>query len=184
MSPLGTYVGEAQEVELGSDHYSSQRDAAAEGLQREGFWGSFGLGYGSLGLDGMASREDGLSGNLAIGGSVSERFLLGAGTTGWTKDLQGGRITFGTLTALARFYPSADGGFFLTAGLGFGSVTLEVDGFGSDSDSGGGAVLGVGYDLRLGSSNWAFTPYANSIGHAFDEGNANVLQFGLGLTYH
>jgi hypothetical protein len=43
---------------------------------REGFWIGGGLGYGSLGIEDLTDREDGLSGNLTLGGTVSPRFLL------------------------------------------------------------------------------------------------------------
>ena len=44
-----------------------------------------GLGYGSLGCQDCASRANGASGGLSFGGTVTDRFLIGLGTTGWTK---------------------------------------------------------------------------------------------------
>src|SRR5690348_17427297 len=44
---------------------------------RSGFWFSAGLGYGSLGCQGCTGRTGGLSGNLALGGSLSNKVLLG-----------------------------------------------------------------------------------------------------------
>jgi hypothetical protein len=54
------------------------------------------------------------------------------------------------VVALVRFHPSATGGFFLLGGLGLGTIHLEVDGFGNDTETGGGALLGLAYDIRMG----------------------------------
>jgi len=158
--------------------------ASAQGYaqERSGFWGSGGLGYGSLGLDGFSGREAGLSGNLSLGGTISPRFLLGGGTTGWTKEVDGIRFSFSTLLLLTRFYPNQDGGFFLTAGLGAGSVSAS-EGSTSVSESGGGALLGLGYDVRVGP-RWSLSPYVNAIGFDIDGDAADVFQFGLGVTFH
>lgn len=150
---------------------------------REGFWFNAGLGYGSLGCQDCDSRTGALSGNLAIGGTVSPRFLLGVGTNGWTKSEDGVTLTVGTLTALARFYPSATGGFFLEGGLGVGSVSANVSGFGSSSESGAGVVLGLGYDVRIGK-NVSITPFWNGVAINTGDGDANFGQIGLGITIH
>jgi hypothetical protein len=150
---------------------------------RRGFWFSGGLGYGTLGCDDCTSREDGLSGGLALGGSLSQKVLLGVGTNGWTKDEGGSTLTVGTLVALIRFYPSATGGFFLLGGLGVGSIHLAVDGFGSDSETGAGALLGLGYDIRVGS-NVSLTPFWNGFAAQTTNFDANVGQLGLSITLH
>ena len=63
--------------------------AAAQNVPlREGFWIGLGLGAGSLGFGGDVSgvdRETGLSGYLKLGATVSQHFLLGAETNGWTR---------------------------------------------------------------------------------------------------
>lgn len=165
---------------LGADLGAAQQ--AEDGPLREGFWFSGGLGYGSVAVDGVSGREDGLSGNLTLGGTVSPRFLVGGGTTGWTKEEMGLRITFGSLMATSRFYPSAEGDFFLAFGLGFGQVSLS-EGSTSISESGGAAQLGLGFDARVGE-RWSITPYLNFIGYAIEDLDADVFQIGVGMTYH
>ncbi len=150
---------------------------------RKGFWFSGGLGVGSLGCDDCSGRESGLSGGLGIGGSVSQKVLLGAGTTGWTKSEGGVDLTVGTLVALIRFYPSATGGFFLIGGLGLGSIRAEVSGFGSDSETGAGALLGLGYDIRVGQ-NVSLTPFWNGFAARTSNADANVGQLGVSVTLH
>ena len=88
--------------------------AQAQNAQaRQGFWFSGGLGYGSLGCDNCGSREGGVSGGLSLGGTITPRFLLGVGTSGWTKSQQGATLTVGEIDARVRFYPQTKGGFFL-----------------------------------------------------------------------
>src|SRR5437868_7700661 len=97
--------------------------AKAQNAQtRQGFWFSGGPGYGSLGCDNCGSRESGLSGGLSLGGTISPRFLLGGGTSGWTKTDQGARLPVDEIGARLRFYPSATGGIFVTRGVGYGEA--------------------------------------------------------------
>ena len=105
------------------------------------------------------------------------------GTTGWTKDDNGATLTSGTLDARIRFYPSRTGGFFLTGGLGVGMIHVSVDGFGSDTQTGFGAVLGLGYDIRVGSG-LSLTPFWNGFAVRNNSSDVNVGQIGLSLTVH
>jgi len=158
--------------------------AQAQNAQtRDGFWFSGGLGYGSLGCDNCGSREGGISGNLSLGGTITPRLLLGVGTSGWTKSEQGATLTVAVLDARIRFYPQTRGGFFLTGGIGVGSVTGSVSGFGSNTETGTGAILGMGYDVRV-SRNTSITPYWNAYAIKNSNTDANVGQIGLAVTLH
>lgn len=150
---------------------------------REGFWIGFGLGAGSLGCEDCGDRETALSGNLKLGGTINPRFLLGVETNGWYKSESGVTLTYGNLSAVGYFYPSETSGFYLKGGLGLASLELDLDGFGSGSETGSGAVLGLGYDARVGR-NFSLTPYLNFMAGSFDDGTANVVQLGLGFTWH
>ena len=150
---------------------------------RDGFWFSGGLGYGSLGCNNCGSREGGVSGNLSLGGTITPRLLLGIGTSGWTKSDQGATLTVGLVDARVRFYPQTSGGFFVTGGLGVGSVTGSVTGFGSSTETGVGMILGFGYDVRV-SRNTSITPYWNGYGMKNSNTDANVGQIGLAVTLH
>jgi hypothetical protein len=150
---------------------------------RSGFWFSAGLGVGSLGCDGCDDRVNALSGNLSLGGTISPRFLLGGGTTGWSKSEDGATLTVGTVDARVRFYPSVSGGFFLTGGLGIGTVRASISGFGSETETGVGALFGLGYDFRVGQ-NLSITPYWNGFAVSSSNADANVGQIGVGITAH
>jgi outer membrane protein with beta-barrel domain len=149
---------------------------------RQGFWFSGGVGMGSLGTQDGSSRENGMTGDISLGGTLSPRWLLGVGSSGWSKSENGGRLTVGTLDARVRFYPSATGGFFLTGGIGAASIRASVGGF-SATDNGAGAILGLGYDYRVGR-NTSITPYWNSFAMKTDNNDANVGQIGLAITLH
>lgn len=163
----------------------SSATASAQGTapERKGFWFNGGLGFGSLGCDDCDTRETGLSGQLSLGGTISPRLLIGASSNGWTKSEDGVTLTMGSLTAAVRFYPSATGRFFLTGGLGVATLDLGISGLGSASDTGVAALLGLGYDIRIGS-NVSLTPFWNGIGGSFDGAGANFGQIGLGFTWH
>ena len=150
---------------------------------REGFWIGFGLGAGSLGCEDCGDRETAFSGNFKLGGTINPHFLLGAETNGWYKSESGVTLTYGNLSAVAYYYPSVTSGFYLKGGLGVANLKADVDAFGSDSETGSGAVLGLGYDARVGR-NFSLTPYVNVMGGSFNDGNLNVVQFGLGFTWH
>src|SRR2546423_2583464 len=158
--------------------------AQAQNAQKhEGFWFSGGLGYGSLGCDNCGSREGAISGGLSLGGTLSQRWLLGVGTSGWTKSQQGATLTVGEIDARVRFYPQTTGGFFVSGGIGVGSVTGSVAGFGSNTETGGAAILGMGYDIRV-ARNTSITPYWNAYAMKNNNTDANVGQIGLAVTLH
>ncbi len=150
---------------------------------RKGFWFNGGLGYGSLGCSNCSGRTGGLSGGLSLGGTVSPRFLLGVGTSGWTKSESGATLSVGTLDLRFRYYPTVQSGFFLTGGLGVGTVSASVFGLGSSSETGAGLLLGLGYDARVGPMV-SLTPYFNVVAVKTANTDANFLQLGLSVTLH
>ncbi len=149
---------------------------------REGFWIGFGLGAGSLGIEGGTDRDTGVVGYLKLGGTISERFLLGVESNAWLKDESGVTVTHTNHSAVAYFYPSATSGFFLKGGLGSARLLEEVSGR-NTSETGGGAVLGLGFDARVGD-NWSITPVLNFNYGAFDGGNTNIVELAVGVSWH
>ena len=151
--------------------------------KREGFWFNVGIGYGTLGCSDCDTRISGASGGIALGGTVNQSLLIGVFSNGWTKSELGTTLSAGTLVLGLRYYPSKDGGFFLLGGLGISRVSLSSYGYGSSSVDGSGALIGIGYDIRVGD-NVSLTPFWNGIGMSFSGGDANFGQLGLGLTIH
>ncbi len=149
---------------------------------REGFWIGFGLGAGSLGIDGGTDRDTGVVGYLKLGGTLSERFLLGVELNQWMREESGATVGLTNLSAVVYFYPSATSGFFLKGGLGTSRLEVEVSGI-SVSQDGGGAVLGLGFDARVGD-NWSITPVMNFNAGALEGGNTSLTEFGVGVSWH
>lgn len=151
---------------------------AANPHTREGFWFNAGFGLGTVGCEDCDSRETGLSGGLSLGTVLSDRVLVGIGTTGFTKTLLGERYTVSTLDARIRFYPSRTSGFFVNGGVGLGSES-----FAGESEFGLGVMLGLGWDIRVGK-NVSLTPFWNGFAMSNSNTDANVGQIGIGFTIH
>ena len=155
---------------------------AAQAQSHEGFWVGFGFGGGSLGIADGTDRDTGVVGYVKLGGTINERLLLGVESNAWVKEQSGTTLTHTNTSAVAYFYPSATNGFFLKGGLGWSRLSVEVLGI-SVTENGGGAVLGVGYDVRVGD-NWSVTPVLNFNGGAFAGGNTNISELGVGISWH
>ena len=175
-------VAVAAALAVCADSADAQRSRAHNSNLRDGFWFSGGLGYGSLGCDGCTDREGSLSADLSLGGTLSQRWLIGVGSSSWTKTEQGVRLTVATLDARVRFYPSTTGGFFLTGGVGAGSMRGDFGGI-SATETGVGTILGLGWDIRI-ASNASVTPYWNGFAMKNDNADANVGQAGIAITIH
>ena len=161
--------------------------AQAPERTRQGFWFNGGLGWGTADCEACADdRVGGVAGVLALGGTLSQKLVLGASLNAWTKEEGDVTLTLGALTAAVRFYPARTGNLFLLGGLGVSSREVKA-GTGNVSvtvsENGTAALAGVGYDLRVGK-NLSLTPFANVIGVDFDGQGTGFTQIGLSLTVH
>jgi hypothetical protein len=143
---------------------------------REGMWFSAGFGTG-----GGIGEFGGVSGNFAVGGTLNQRLLLGVGSSDWRVAADRSVATIGTLDARVQFYPEANGGFFLTGGLGLGY--FRFDDSGSGPDVGSGIVMGLGYDARV-AANTSITTFINRISFHTSDPRGSFVQVGVGLTLH
>ena len=152
-------------------------------MPRGGFWFSGGLGFGTLTCEGCDNDYvGGLSGGLAAGTTVNSHLLIGAGTTGWSRTIDGVNLSAGTFDFRVRVYPSDYHGFFINGGVGIGRVALDL-GSVTISETGSGAMFGLGWDIKTGR-NVSVTPFWNgSAISAFDE-VWSFGQIGLGITIH
>jgi len=170
---------------------------------RQGFTISFGLGAGTAGAtcEGCGSdREWAPSAYLRLGGTVKPNLILAGEVNGWTKsetdadtDIEA-TITISTVNFVAQWYPDPMQGFFVSGGVGLGTVAAEatIPGFGkvSDNTSAFGYQVGTGYDFRVGK-NFSLSPFATyfaTVGGKTDASgekiDGNVFHFGLGFTWH
>lgn len=176
---LATMPAWAQEMGGGADDPKPRRS---------GFWIGFGGGAGwntSEGLD--DDRRAGGALYLRMGGSPSQKLLIGGEIIGWGRELNEATVARGNATVSALFYPSRRGGLFLKGGLGGSSLEIKRDGD-NETENGFGSTLGVGWDIRL-SRSLSLTPNADFLFQAFDAGenlqSTNTLfLLTLGLTFH
>jgi hypothetical protein len=143
---------------------------------RAGMW--FSAGLGTAGMDGDFS---GLSGNFVLGGTPNQRVLLGLGSSDWRLAADRTFVNIGTLDVRSQFYPEANGGFFLTGGLGLGF--FRMDDSGSGPDVGSGIVLGLGFDARV-AANTSITTFINRVSFHTSDPRGSFLQLGVGVTAH
>jgi hypothetical protein len=151
---------------------------APKAQAREGWYGNVGLGFGSLGCDTCAGTVSGGSGGISLFMPLNQRLLVGGGTTGYYRSIQGTTLTAGTVDARLRFYPLLTSGFFVTGGLGLGHVSVY-----NETAYGLGLVFGVGWDVPI-RSNVSLTPFWNGIGIADSTSSISFGQLGLGVTVH
>jgi len=170
--------------------------AAQHPQVRNGFWIGFGFGYGSsnVSCDGCpsGSRESGGAGFIKLGGTLNDKVLLGGEINAWTKSESGVTADLGNVSFAGYLYPQPKSGFFVKGGVGFATTRLHNSG--TAEASGFGFVLGLGYDIRVGT-NISITPVGNfyfgSDGDLKESGTTletgwkhNVYDFGLGITFH
>lgn len=167
---------------------------------REGFTVSFGVGAGSAGATCTncdSGRETAPSLYLRLGGAARPNLILAGEINGWSKTEEeigvDVTLTVATVNFVAQWYPQPANGFFVSAGVGAGSMSVELkvprQGTFTDRSSGFGYQVGTGYDIRMGR-NFSLTPFATYFGTAggkFENSSkvdANVFHIGLGFTWH
>jgi hypothetical protein len=153
--------------------------------RRKGFWIGFGLGYGSLGINvdgfGSSERDGDVSGYLRLGGTVNENLLIGMESNTWLDYSNGDFVSVGLASITMYGYPGG-GDFFLKAGPGIASTGVYFDGE-YDDEYGFGAIIGIGYDGHI-SEKTSITPAVSYYKGWYDGFSTDVLQIGLGLTFH
>lgn len=173
--------------------------AAQESQEHRGLWGGFGLGTGVNGDEGNAW---GFSGYGRIGGTLSQRVLLGAESSGWIGSRGATDLYRSNFSGVILFYPRARGGFYLKGGAGFSYITTSISEFTtiggvnyfsgvSQSETGFGATAGIGFDVRLGRNVYLVPEaawYLQSVGDANNSfgvpGTINIFAFTVGLVWH
>jgi hypothetical protein len=161
--------------------------------KHQGFWIGFGLGGGTNFADFADGSRAGVGAYLRLGGTVSQKLLLGGEIIGWGRDRDGGTFSESGVTAVALFFPSGPG-LFLKGGAGFAGWAASASaGSTTTTQTAGGfaATIGAGYDLRIGN-NLFLTPNVDFLYHTMESENSAfadissgaVLLFTLGLTWH
>jgi len=169
------------------------QDSDRPPVAHRGFWIGFGLGGGYNFSDFAQDNRAGVGGFLRMGGTVSQKVLIGGEVSGWGRDIGGGMFSEAGATAIVMFYPAGPGAY-VKAGAGFAgwAVSTSVGSTTTTTTAGGFAgTLGAGYDLRIGN-NLFLTPSLDFLFHTLESDNAAfpnissgaVVLFSLGLTWH
>lgn len=182
---------------LAAGPLSAQDSTATNPNLRQGFWIGFGLGGGSIGVECDICSNDrtgGFSGNLKLGGTLSQSFLLGGETNGWLHSETGLDEQMAFASIVGVWYPSKTGPFYLKIGLG-GMSYVADDGANELKATAPSGSFGLGYDFRV-TSNMSVTLWLNSLASSpvdlefngvkisTDNITLNLVQIGAGLTWH
>jgi hypothetical protein len=165
--------------------------------EHRGFWIGFGLGGGINLTEGMDGESlAGGSGYIRLGGTPSQRVLLGFESIGWARGSSGTTLGRANSSFVVLFYPTMDGGLFFKGGVGGASVARVSDEGNTTTtttESGFGVTLGAGWDVRIGR-NLYLSPNLDLLLQMLGEeedpvlGNIpstnSILLFTLGLTWH
>ena len=177
--------------------------AQGDAPHRDGLSATIGLGIGSAGVtcdECESDRETAPTLMLRIGGAYAPDLILGGELNAWSKsdvvDASGdeARVRIATINAVAQWYPQLDGGFFVQAGVGVGTLrsqlVSDLSGVTTSTTTAVGYQVGAGWDIRV-APNISVTPYATFFGTAAgkvrnsdDRLDGNVAQVGVGLTLH
>ena len=170
---------------------------------RDGLTATIGLGIGSAGVTCdvcESERESAPTLMLRVGGAYAPDLIFGAELNLWSKsevDDETGdeaRVRIATVNAVVQWYPQLDGGFFVHAGAGIGTIRSELlnsaTGNASARTTALGYQVGAGWDVRVAPSI-SVTPYATFFGTAAGKVkdsdskiDGNVGQIGVALTLH
>ena len=160
--------------------------AAQDGHRHEGLWGSLGAGVGlNLSENSEGERLTGLTVFGRGGYALAQKWLVGADLIGWYHSQGDVDLTRGLVGGTVLFYPSVNGGFYFKGSIG-GAFSRVSAGVASDGTTWGfGSALGLGYDIRLGSSvyltlaaDWLFQDVS-----AQTNNDNHLAMLTLGLTF-
>lgn len=175
-------------------------EATAQDVQEHrALWGGFGLGTG---VDGDEGNTWGVAGYFRIGGTLSQKVLLGVESSGWYGSHGIADLYRSNISGVLLFYPSARGKLFLKGGAGISYINTSVselttiggiDYYNSISEgkTGFGATAGVGFDIRLGRNMYLVPEldwYLQSVGDTDATfgvpSTINIFAFTVGLVWH
>lgn len=157
---------------------------------RKGLW--LGLGFGAGGESYDLAPSTGYSDVLyrptvsfRMGGTVSPHLRLGGEVLSWINDVGPAVESLSSALFIAQLYPFSRSGLYLKGGLGIGRSAVDFDDGYNEGDTGFAALVGAGYELRLGR-RFFLNPSIDLVGHRYDSGSIGdyrerLVNFGLGI---
>jgi len=187
---VGTLVLTPIEAAAAQDEVPPGLVEVKEG-ERRGFW--LGLGIGAGGESNDLASGGGYSEafyqptiSLRAGGTVSPHLRLGGEVHAWINEEVDAVESLSSALIIGQFYPFRTAGLYLKGGLGIGRNAVEFDDGFDVGDTGFAALIGVGYELRLGR-HVALNPAIDFVGHTYDGRNGGnyherLVNLGLGFV--
>ena len=145
--------------------------STAAAQERKGFWGSFGLGQGSVGVSAQTfaatpfqeDRDAGFVGDIGLGWALNQQLLVGLEVKAMFASLAGDFATLdvSNVSAVVTYYPRPASNFFVRGGVGGSFLDLTFDSpeanLAVEAGRGIGFSGGAGYDVHLGRG-FSITP--------------------------
>jgi len=148
--------------------------SSAAAQERKGFWASFGIGAGSIGLsaeDAVAQprpfqvgRDSGGVAEVGLGWAVNQRLLVGIEVKTMVATYVGdvrGTLGVSNVSGVATYYLRSSSNLFVKGGVGGSFLGLTVDApdpnVAVKGGTGFGFSAGAGYDVYLGHG-FSLTP--------------------------
>lgn len=155
----------------------------------EGFWISFGVGGGwnltrNVGVS--QTSEGGVAFDLRLGGTPSEKLLVGGEVIGWGREDGSLFTSRGNANFTVMYYPSVQTGVYLKGGLGVATFTTELsigNATTTTTSSGFGGTAGLGWDVRVGK-NFYLTPGVDFLYQRVKDTDNTILLLTFGVTWH
>jgi hypothetical protein len=172
--------------------FAAPAASAQQAPKHKGYWISFGLGGGWNLSNTVNGKSVGGGGAfLRMGGTPSQKVLVGGELIGFgTKD-DGVSFGRGNLNAIVMYYLNVPQGLYIKGGVGGASFTTSVtvdNTTTTTSDNGFGAGVGVGWDVRLGSNIYltpAFDFLYQRVSVGDNEATNNTMALlTVGVTWH
>ncbi len=158
--------------------------------RRGGFWLGLGLGAGGESFDlqpgiGYSSVLYRPTVSFRLGGTISQRFRLGAEVLTWINQVGPAVESLSSALFIAQFYPWTGAGLYLKGGAGIGRNAVSFDDGYDEGDTGFAGLIGAGYELRLGRRLF-LNPSIDLVGHRYDDSpigdyRERLVNFGLGI---
>lgn len=166
--------------------------SVVDGGERGGFWGGFSLGAGGESFD----LRDGLgysdelyrpTVSLRLGGTVNPSVRLGGEVLAWINERDYEVESLSSFLFIGQLYPITSTGLYFKGGLGLGRNAVEFDEGGDLGDTGFAALLGGGWEIRVGR-RWYLNPSLDVVEHRYTgRGNERyrerLVNFGLGVLF-
>jgi hypothetical protein len=176
------------------DAFSQAPEGLVEVKQssRGGLWLGLGLGAGGESYDlspgvGYSEVLYRPTVSFRIGGTVSQHLRLGGEVLSWINDVGPAVESLTSALFVAQVYPWASTGLYLKGGLGIGRNAVQFDDGYDEGDTGFAALVGAGYELRLGR-RFFLNPTIDLVGHSYrnelvGDYRERLVNFGLGLLF-